>query len=194
MARHSAAAIARWISIVAHPLVLALLLVGVSAAKVQGGRAAVQWLGVTAAVVVIPLWVFMWRKWRSGNWDTVDASAPKNRPLLYLRALLLMAAFTVCIGVLSEWDYAWLRGSVAVVGVITVAAILNRWIKLSNHMAFALFAAVVLLRVDWRVGAPLVAIVPLLAWSRIKLGRHSWPEVFGGACLGGAVGLLLIFV
>lgn len=46
---------------------------------------------MTALVVVVPLWVFMCRKWRSGAWETVDASAPKNRPLLYLRALLLMA-------------------------------------------------------------------------------------------------------
>jgi membrane-associated phospholipid phosphatase len=192
MSREARIAIARWVSIVAHPLLLALVLVGVSAAKLQGGREAAQLLGLTAIVVVIPLWVFISRKWRSGAWDTIDASAPKNRPLLYLRALLLMGVLTVCIGLLSGWNAAWLRGCIAVLGMIGVAAILNRWIKLSNHIAFAAFAAVVLLRVDWRIGAPVMLVLPLLAWSRIALGRHSWAEVFGGACLGAAAGLLLI--
>jgi hypothetical protein len=91
-------------------------------------------------------------------------SAPKNRPLLYVRALLLMGALTVCIGVLSNWNAEWLRGCIAVTVMIGVAAILNGSIKLSNHTAFAVFAATVLLRVDWRVGGPVLAIVPMLAW------------------------------
>jgi hypothetical protein len=194
MSRESRITIARWISIVAHPLVLALVLVGVSAAKLQGGPAAAQLLGLTAVVVVVPLWVFMWRKWRSGAWETMDASAPKNRPLLYLRALLLMAALTACIGLSSGWHAPWLRGCIAVLAMISAAAILNKWIKLSNHMAFAIFVAVVLLQVDRRAGGPVMLIVPMLAWSRITLGRHSWPEVIGGACLGAVAGLLLIFV
>ena len=184
--------IARGISILAHPLAVALVLVGVSAAKLHGARAVFQLIAVTVVIVVVPLWVFMWQKWRSGVWETVDASAPKNRPLLYLRALLLLGALTVCIGVLSGWNAVWLRGCLAVAGVIAVAAILNRWIKLSNHIAFAVFAAVVLLRLDWRIGAAVVCIVPILAWSRVALGRHSWPEVLGGACLGAVAGLLLI--
>lgn len=101
---------------------------------------------------------------------------------------------TVCIGLLSGWNAAWLRGCIAVLAMIGAAAILNRWIKLSNHVAFAVFAAVVLLRVEWRVGAPVILVVPMLAWSRIALGRHSAAAVIGGACLGAIAGLLLVFV
>ena len=53
MSGESRITIGRWISIVAHPLGLALVLVGVSAAKLQGGRAAAQLLGLTAVVVVV---------------------------------------------------------------------------------------------------------------------------------------------
>ena len=185
---------ARWVSIAAHPFALALLLAGITGAKLQGGKAAVQLIAVTVLVFVVPLGAFMWRKWRSGAWDTVDASAPKNRPLLYVRALLLMAALTVCIGLLSDWNPAWLRGCIAVAAMIAVAAVLNRWIKLSNHVAFAVFTAVILLRVDWRAGAVVTALVPVLAWSRIALRRHTWSEITGGACLGAIAGLLLIFI
>jgi membrane-associated phospholipid phosphatase len=113
--------------------------------------------------------------------------------LLYLRAFLLMGALTVCIGLLSGWNAAWLRGCIAVLAMICVAAIVNSWIKLSNHIAFAVFAAIVLLRVEWRVDAPVMVVVPLLAYSRITLGRHSTTEVIGGVCLGSVAGLLVIF-
>lgn len=184
-------AIARGISIAAHPFVVALVLVGINAAKVHGLGTAARLVALTAVILVVPLWLFVWRKWRSGQWETVDASTPNNRPALYALALLLMAVLTATLGLLRGWDPI-LRGCTAVAGMLAAGAILNRWIKLSLHVAFVTFAAVVLLRLDWRFGAPCAFVVPLLAWSRLKLARHTWPEVLGGACLGLAAGALLI--
>jgi hypothetical protein len=189
--RHSAVAIARGVSIGAHPFVVALVLVGIATAKLHDLGSAARLVGLTSIILVVPLWLFMWRKWRSGQWETVDASTPSNRPALYALALLLMAALTATIGLLRGWDPI-LRGCTAVAGMLGAAAFLNRWIKLSMHVAFASFAAAVLLRLDWRFGAALVAIVPLLAWSRLALARHTWREVLGGACLGVTAGALLI--
>ncbi len=184
-------AIARWVSIAAHPFVVALVLVGVAAAKLHGFGTAAQLVGLTSAILVLPLWLFVWRKWRSGQWETVDASTPSNRPALYTVALLLMAALAATIGLLRGW-IPILRGCTAVTGILAAAAIFNRWIKLSLHVAFVAFAAVVLLRLDWRLGAPLASVVPLLSWSRLTLERHTWQEVLGGACLGVTAGVLLI--
>ena len=184
-------AIARAVSVAAHPLVVALVLVAIATAKLQGLGAAARLVGLTAVVVVVPLWLFMWRKWRSGQWETIDASMPSNRPALYAVALLLLGVLMVLIGLLRGWD-PLLRGCTVVVGMLAAAAILNRWIKLSLHVALAAFAAVVLLRLDWRIGVAFAALVPLLAWSRLALVRHSGAEVVGGASLGAAAGLLLI--
>ncbi len=189
--RHSAVALARGVSIAAHPFVVALVLVGIATAKLHDLGSAARLVGLTSIILVVPLWVFMWRKWRSGQWETVDASAPSNRPALYALALLLTAALTATIGLLRGWDPI-LRGCTVVAGMLGAAAILNRWIKLSLHVAFAAFAAVVLLRLDWRIGLGFALVVPLLAWSRVALARHSFAEVVGGACLGAAAGVLLV--
>ena len=178
-------------SIAAHPFAVALVLIGIAATKLHGVGTAAQLVGLTSVVFVVPLWIFVWRKWRSGQWETVDASMPSNRPALYTVALLLMAALAAAIGLLRGWDPI-LRGCTGVAGMLGVAAVLNRWIKLSLHVAFAAFAAAVLLRLDWRLGAALALVVPLLAWSRLTLARHTWQEVLGGAALGATAGALLI--
>ena len=184
-------AIALVVSIAAHPFAVALVLIGIAATKLHGVGTAAQLVGLTSVGFVVPLWIFVWRKWRSGQWETVDASMPSNRPALYTVALLLMAALAAAIGLLRGWDPI-LRGCTGVAGMLGVAAILNRWIKLSLHVAFAAFAAAVLLRLDWRMGAAFALVVPLLAWSRLALARHTWQEVLGGAALGTTAAALLI--
>ena len=183
--------IARAVSIAAHPFVVALVLVGVAAGKLHGLAAAAQLIGLTAVILVLPLWMFVWRKWRSGQWETVDASTVRDRPGLYAVALMLLALLAAIIGLLRGWDPI-LRGCTTIAGMVAAAAILNRWIKLSLHVAFLTFATVVLLRLDWRFGAALAVIVPPLAWSRLILARHTWQEVLGGASLGVTAGVLLI--
>jgi hypothetical protein len=86
--------------------------------------------------------------------------------------LLLMAVLAAAIGLLRGWD-PMLRGCTTVAGMLAAAAVLNGWIKLSLHVAFVAFAAVALLRLGWRFGAPLVVVVPLLGWSSLMLARHT---------------------
>ena len=35
------------------------------------------------------------------------------------------------------------------------------------------------------------ALLPLLGWSRLRMARHTWPEVVGGTMLGLATGIVL---
>ena len=184
-------AIARWISIVAHPFSLMLLVLGVGAVKLHGNAGGMRVLLLAIAIVVVPLWIFMWRKWRSGQWSTVDASVARERPPFYAFALLLVGLLTLLIGLTNGWT-PLLRGCAAVAAMLVVAATLNRWIKLSNHMAFAVFAAVVLSRLDWRLGLFLLLVLPLLAWSRRTLSRHTWREVLVGSVLGAITAAITI--
>ena len=76
--------------------------------------------------------------------------------------------------------------------MLCIAGLANHWIKLSLHMACLVFAGVVLLGL-WRpLGLVLLACVPLLAWSRLRLARHSWVEVLGGSVLGALAGAPLL--
>jgi hypothetical protein len=180
-------AIARWISIAGHPFSFIALLVVVAGSKRSGIGGAARLIAVTAIVLIIPLWIFMWRKWRSGDWKTVDASDSRDRPSFYGVALLLVGLLAGCFAFVEGWSFM-LRGCAAVALLLGLAAILNRWIKLSNHVAFAMFTGVLLsgFALGWGLGV-LVA-VPLIGWSRLALARHKPQELLGGMVLGALVG------
>jgi hypothetical protein len=66
-----------------------------------------------------------------------------------------------------------LRGSAAVAVLLGLAAVLNRWIKLSNHVAFAMFTGILLSRLALGWGLGVLVLVPFVAWSRLALSRQD---------------------
>jgi hypothetical protein len=180
-------ALARWISIAGHPFSFTALLVVVAGSKRYGVGEAMRLIGLTSIVLIIPLWIFMWRKWRSGRWQTVDASDRADRPAFYGVALLLLGLLMSCYVVAGGWSFM-LRGSAAVAVLLGLAAVLNRWIKLSNHVAFAMFTGILLSRLALGWGLGVLVLVPFVAWSRLALSRHTSHEVLGGMVLGALVG------
>jgi membrane-associated phospholipid phosphatase len=74
--------------------------------------------------------------------------------------------------------------------LVAAALFSATWCKLSLHVAFATYAALLL----WRVG-PLATALALvfaaaLAWSRWVLERHAPRDLAVGALAGGAAGLV----
>jgi membrane-associated phospholipid phosphatase len=180
-------AIARWISIAGHPFSFIALLVGVAGSKRYGFGEAARLITVTAIVLIIPLWIFMWRRWRSGRWQTIDASDPRDRPSFYGAAFLLLGLLMGCFALVEGGSFM-LRGSAAVALLLGLLAILNRWIKLSNHVAFAMFTGTLLSHLALWWGLGVLVLVPIVAWSRLALSRHTSHEVLGGMVLGALVG------
>lgn len=179
--------LARWTSLLLHPFAVFALLTLVAAWRLDPAALPRAMAGM--AVVVAIIWIFVWRRWRSGAWSTVDASRRQERPLLYLVALVLAGAYWWWIGGRSS---AMSTGVLAATAMLCVAGLANRWIKLSLHMACLVFAGMVLLEL-WRpLGIVLLACVPLLAWSRLRLARHTWAEVIGGSALGAIAGGFLL--
>jgi membrane-associated phospholipid phosphatase len=145
-------------------------------------------LALVLALVIVPLGYFLRRQVRVGRWQTVDASEPGDRTALYLVAiplllalLLAATAFPVLVGLA--------RGVAAVLAILVLAFLLNRWVKTSLHMAFAGYVAVACLASVRVVGVVLLVFLPLLAWARLAMGRHRPVEVVMGAALGLAVGI-----
>lgn len=178
--------IARWTSILLHPFAVFAGLALLAAWRLQPASLPRVAIGIGVAIAV--LWLFVLQRQRSGRWGTVDASDPRERPALYVLALLLA---------LGNWW--WLGGQesvlapglLLVIGMLLLAAAVNRWIKLSLHMASLAFAAVALLALALPVGIVAMALLPLLAWSRLRLGRHRPAEVIAGGVLGVLAGALL---
>ncbi len=161
------------------------------ALSTRGGEQLLPLLGV-ALVVGIPVALFMRRQMNAGAWQNVDASRPSERPALFAVIGLMCAA--VGSWFLITGAIAQARGTLAVAVMTLVAAALLRWTKLSLHMAFGLYAACVLLQLRPPFGVGLLLLMPLLAWSRLKLGRHRLSEVIGGSILGALAAASVLYL
>jgi hypothetical protein len=184
------ARLARWVSIVAHPFVMVALLVAVPAMRQSPGNAVRSVLVITIAVAV-PLAVLMFCQVRRGRWSNIDASKPSERPVLFIVAL---AGCVVAMAwlILNDPRSFLVRGMPVVAAFLLLAALLARWVKLSLHVAFAALAATTLCLLGFAVGYALIAVVPLVFWSRIALARHRIHELVVGLALGVLTAIVLV--
>lgn len=177
---------ARWVSIALHPFAVFIALTIVSVRVLAPQALGHALIGVSAAVLAC--WAFVLQRRRGGHWSTVDASKASERPLLYA---VLLAILTLCWWWMRGQAAPLAQGIVAVAAMLVAAAVLNRWIKLSLHMASLAFAAVSLLAL-WRLAGIAAACgLPLLAWARLRMARHTPAEVIGGTVLGAMFALAL---
>jgi len=180
-------ALARVISIVGHPVLVLPVAVMVSG-RVRGVSLATRstTIGVTLGIGVVVLVFSAVRVWL-GHWKHVDASEPAERDQLngFTAVLLLGAALA---GLLTSGGtpdlYLWPACSG---GVVLAAMALRRRMKLSQHVAFDLFAALAVLPSVWAASA--IAVLTIgVGWSRLVLQRHTRTEVAVGTVVGVVAG------
>ena len=182
----STSAIARWTSILLHPFAVFAALSLVAAWRLDPASLPRAGIGIAVAVAVV--WAFVLQRRRSGRWGTVDASDRKERPILYALVLVVAAGYWWWLGGRAS---ATGQGVVAVIAMLCVAGIANRWIKLSLHMASLAFAGSAMLSLWPPAGIAALLVLPLLGWSRLRMARHTLPEVLGGSALGLLAGIAL---
>lgn len=179
-------AIARAISIVGHPSVL-LLAAALIAASNRGSSLRQLWL-VSGVVVILGGIVlgFSWVQVRAGRWSHVDASARGERTSLNVFAgtlCLLSAALVWHLTHRTQMSIA-----LALSGAIFVIALaMARWIKVSLHVVFAVFATALLWPDRFAITMG-VLVTAALMWSRLVLGRHVAADVIAGLVFGLAAG------
>ena len=178
-----------WISIVAHPFAMISLLVAVPAMRQSSGHA-VHSVLLVGLIVILPIAILMFRQVYRGQWSNADASNSSERPVLFLIAI---AALVAALGWLHLRDPKsfLIHGMLVTAVFLLLAAILNRWIKLSLHVAFTALTATTLSLMRSSLGYALIALVPLVFWSRLALGRHRIHELAVGLLLGTLTGLVL---
>lgn len=181
-----ASAIARWTSILLHPFAVFAALALLAAWALDPPSLPRTAIGIAVAVGIV--WAFVLQRRRSGRWGTVDASDRRERPILYAWVLVVAAGYWLWLGGRTSPTGP---GVVAVIAMLCVAGIANRWIKLSLHMASLAFAGVVMLSLWPAAGIVALLALPLLGWSRLRMARHTLPEVLGGSALGLLGGLAL---
>jgi len=182
--------VAQIISIVLHPFVTIVAMViirGWRHGSFSGTLAAVIAVGTIA---ILPVAVLILYKVLTGKWTTVDASRKLERPTLYAVSLSALLGLVLYL-TMKEPDSVLVPGSLGAFGLLLCAWIVNRWVKTSLHMAFGSLVATVLIAGGAIAGWGMLALLPALAWSRLKLKRHTWGELAFGAILGTMTGLVI---
>lgn len=184
----SSIALARAVSILGHPLLmLPLAVLALSAANDGSGRTMAviaAGFGVFAAIVM----AYSWWQVDRGRWLHVDASDRNERHALnrFLLIALVCAVVVAWLGSLRELALGLALSAL----LIGLAMAVSRWCRLSLHLAFAVYAAMLLSGIDWRIAIGGFLFAALLAWSRLALQRHTPRDLLVGAAAGVLSGAL----
>jgi len=174
--------VARLISIVFHPLVLSPLTVALVS---RDWRLTL----IVAAATMIPMAaVILWKVHR-GVWSDFDVSRRDQRSGLYRIAIPLFALTAL----LAPIPPSFRRSMLALVAVLVIGFVFDRFLKTSLHMLFCAFCAVILARAFPWSPAVLLPVAATLAWSRWHLNHHTPAELAAGTVLGVAAGLFTIY-
>jgi membrane-associated phospholipid phosphatase len=176
--------LAHVVSQAASPPVLAAAVMWAAAASF-GGLAAWAWATAHVGVAVAAPVLFLLRLRRAGRIEDLELTRRSERAL--------PLRFTLWCGGLA-WAGLAAAGAPRLLAAsagaswLTYAAIFaitTRW-KISVHCATAAGAAML----AWSLGGtalPLALGVPLMAWSRLRLRRHTPAQAIAGAALGAAL-------
>ena len=177
---------ARALSIVGHPALLMPAAVAVAASGADAPpRLLPVALGTAVAVAVVVGLYSLWQV-RAGRWAHVDASQPRERHQLNLFLAALLGGAAVLLWTAGQPPPVAL-GPLLAAGLVLLAHALRRWLKVSLHAAFAVFAAALVWpHLGLTLGLALLAVG--VAWSRLALQRHTRAEVLLGLLFGAAGG------
>ena len=163
-----------------------IMVLGV-ALRVSTPRDAVLTSLLVGGIVVVPLAVLMVRQVRRGSWANADASNRAERPVLFAVGMIALAVLLGTVLVFQSGSFL-IRGVIGVLLMVAVCAAATKWIKVSLHMAFGALATTILISLGSPAGWALLAVMPVLAWSRLTLKRHAPAEVMVGLLVGVAFG------
>jgi hypothetical protein len=180
---------ANLISTIGNPLVLSVLVAIYSNFKEYPLKQALTLTGYILLIVVLPIFFYINRKVKQGNFADHDVSARTKRPSLYLVGLGVIG---LMIGVLyfTHQPKDIISGAMAAFGLTLSSFLINFKLKTSLHAGFSFLIALLVLPSDLLVGGILFAFACLIGWSRLALRRHTLPEILMGTALGVTWGCL----
>lgn len=171
------------ISFIFHPSFIAILATYlISYHSTRSIGVSIVWTGIMA-LVALGIFLFEFYGIRKGFFSDFDVSKRKQRAPLFIFVLILVSAFMVSLLVFGGPTELLVGGLYILVGII-IFSFVNSKIKASVHVAGigAFFVSMALLYGGvFYVG---LVCIPLVAWSRVMLGRHTVSEVVIGGTLG----------
>jgi membrane-associated phospholipid phosphatase len=173
--------IAYIISQVFSPAIITSVLV-FYAAYLSPEDSALRWAIVYLVLSLLVPVIFLLNLMRIGKVSDLDVQIRRERvlPMRFTLACALLATALLLV--------ARAPAGIVVVGVamwimMAINYVVTLWWKISLHTAFAAAGTTSLLALTG-LALPLLLGVPIMAWSRVRLGRHTLAQTIAGGLLG----------
>ena len=180
------AVIVSWIG---HPLVFVTISVGIVVVTQLASRSAIPLLIALFLSLIAPTGLLLFFGVRLGRWGDADVSVREERKRFYPIAIPLSAVGTIAMWLANAPRYI-LRGGMVTLLLLSSAALINHWSKISLHSLFAAYCTVILFRVSIFCGSAALILATLVFWSRLLLSRHTIFENISGVALGAVGGIV----
>jgi len=182
--------LARFISLIFNPVFLLIPTPYLLVLRETGNASqAMNWTLISMFFVML-IGVCLGIGVRKGYFTDFDVSKREERPLLFLFVLLVGALYFISLLYLDAPVVLFILLACIFASVLLFSFV-NTKIKASIHVA-TISAFVVTLGILY--GAQyllLLFIVPIVAWSRVKIKRHTVREIIAGGSLGISLTVIL---
>jgi membrane-associated phospholipid phosphatase len=185
-------AIARWVSHVISPHIVGVVLTALVSVYYSDNPVEVmKWLLLLIPLLVIPPLGYLF--WLVHNGTIEDIYMPVRKTRIRPLTVLMIWLF-ICLGLIRYWAAPALVEMFVVATIVLVAilSVVTLFWKISFHGATITAAATATVMVAGTYALPLMLLVPLVGWSRIRLERHTPRQVIYGSLVGALMGLILV--
>lgn len=125
-----------------------------------------------------------------GIFSNLDVSKREQRPLLFSFSAFAIFCYLLSLIILDGPKILFLALLATILGLI-ILVIINRWIKASIHVATATSVILLIVIVYRGYSFFLLSLIPPLAWSRVKMKKHTPMETVIGSILGAVITLIV---
>ena len=185
--------LAFWISQIGSPPLTTTACIALGVLSLPASRSTWYWMGIYLLLVVLmPLLYLVWLLKKGHITDIhLKVREQRTRPLLVTVAAAFLAWGILHFGAAPRLLVA-LAAAMCLQTVIFLAITL-RW-KISFHSASAAGMAVMAWLVVGSLSIGFALSVPIIAWARVRLQRHTAGQTFAGATLGGGILLSVLYM
>lgn len=181
---------ARVISFLLSPLFVLLPVPYILVSKFTDNHIyAVKWM-VFSYMFILAVAAFIGIGVLLGIFSNFDVSKKEQRPLLFSFTAIVIFCYLASLLILDGPKILFVGVFGFILGLI-ILFIVNRWIKASVHLGI-LTSTLLLMCIAY--GAYyffLLLLIPVLAWSRIKMKEHTLLETMVGTMLGALMTLMV---
>ncbi len=175
----------RWalfISGVFSPLIIALAAVAVAGYAIND-ESVLTWIALYIALTIIPPTLYIMYLVRKGIVTDFHLNIRKERSKPFLIMAINSAAVLLIMSLAGAPKLILVVIAAAALQLLCMLLITLKW-KISGHCTAATGLVVLVLALYGEKLLPIILIIPLIAWSRVRLDRHSLSQTVAGIFLG----------